>query len=79
MKDGSYKKYYYAQCSNKNGRIQKHISVKVIEDQLFELLGDIKISSDFHDWFVRWLKEDNKKESLDTSIGLNNLESQITY
>lgn len=79
LKNGVCKTYYYAQCSNKKGCSQQHISLSVLEEQLVILLSNIKISKDFHDWFLYWLKKDNEKENIDRNIGLQNLELQIAH
>ncbi len=69
--------YLYAKCSNKNHCSQKHISVEKLEKQLKETLKTVKVSKDFHDWFLRWLKHDHQVETTDTEIMLQRIDAQI--
>lgn len=77
LANGKTATYLYAKCANKNHCSQKHISVVKLEGQLKDTLKTVKVSKDFHDWFLRWLKHDHQVETTDTEIMLQRIDAQI--
>ena len=69
--------YIYAKCSSKKRCKQPHISISKLEKQLDSILETVKISKDFHDWFMKWLKNDHHKETNETDILLQRLDALI--
>ncbi len=53
LASGEMKTYLYAKCSSKKRCGQAPIPVPELEKQLDQMLRNIKISEDFHDWFMR--------------------------
>jgi len=74
-KQGGEHYYTYYHCTKRRGACsQKCIEIKDLEKQIAETLGGIEVPSEFHNWAMTWLREENTKESSDRNTILNNLQ-----
>ncbi len=64
--------YYFCTKKKKPSCSQKAITNKELEKQIIDILNKISIPSEFHQWALEWLKEENKKESGDRNLILDN-------
>ena len=64
-KNGNIHHYIYYHCTKHKNQncVQKCIEVKELERQIIEVLGNIKILPEFHNWAFKWLKKENEKEA----------------
>ena len=77
-KNGNVHRYVYYHCTKKvNPNCnQKCIEEKELEKQIIEILERIQIPPEFHQWALKWLKEENKKEAEDRNKILANLQKE---
>ena len=74
-KQGGEHYYTYYHCTKRRGACsQKCIEIKDLEKQIAKTLGGIEVPSEFHNWAMIWLREENTKESSDRNTILNNLQ-----
>ena len=67
QKNGNVHRYVYYHCTKRKNPncSQKCIEEKELEKQIVEILERITIPPEFHQWALKWLKEENKKEMED--------------
>lgn len=65
QKNGNTHHYTYYHCTKRKNPdcSQKRITEKEIEQQIREILGNIEIPPEFHEWAMKCIKEENEKES----------------
>jgi len=74
QKNGNVHRYIYYFCTRKKDPncSQRHaIREEELEKQILEILDNIKIPPEFHQWAINQLKEENKKEIADRNKILN--------
>ena len=74
QKNGNVHDYIYYHCTKRKnpGCSQKSIEEKDLEKQIADILSRIKISPEFHQWAMKQLKIENKKEIRDRNEILEN-------
>jgi len=65
QKNGNIHKYIYYHCTKRKNPncSQKSIEQKELEKQILNILSRIQIPSEFHQWAMKWIQIENKKES----------------
>ena len=74
QKNGNAHRYTYYHCTKRvdPSCTQGSIEEKDLSKQILEALKGIKIPKEFHDWGLKWVKRENKKEAEFTSTVLTN-------
>lgn len=67
QKNGNTHHYVYYRCTKRiNPKCsQQPIRREPLEEQILHILEDIRIPPEFHQWAIKYLKEDNQKEATD--------------
>ncbi len=67
QKNGNFHQYTYYRCTKRIKRdcSEKPISKKELEAQIFNILGKIHIPAEFHQWAIKYLREEHAKEITD--------------
>jgi site-specific DNA recombinase len=67
QKNGNVHFYSYYRCTKRIKRdcSEKPISSKELEAQIFNVLGKIHIPAEFHQWAIKYLREEHSKEITD--------------
>jgi len=67
QKNGNVHSYTYYRCTKRIKRdcSEKPISSKELEAQIFNVLGKIHIPPEFHQWVIKYLREEHVKEITD--------------
>jgi len=67
QKNGNFHQYTYYRCTKRIKRdcSQKPLSSKELEAQILEVLGIIRIPAEFHQWTIKYLREEHSKEISD--------------
>jgi len=65
QKNGNIHEYIYYHCTKKKDPhcSQKYIEQKELEKQILNILSGIQIPPEFHQWAMKWIQIENKKES----------------
>ena len=64
QKNGNIHKYIYYHCTKRKNPhcSQKSIEQKELEKQILDILDKIQIAPEFHQWAMKWIQIENKKE-----------------
>lgn len=70
QQNGNVHKYSYYRCTKKLDPkcTQKYVEEKLLEKQILETLGSIKIPPEFNNWALKWLRKLNQQESMDRNM-----------
>jgi DNA invertase Pin-like site-specific DNA recombinase len=77
-KNGSIGTFVYARCSKKKGPCsQKYVPIKKLNDQVEEVLSKLEISSEFIDWTLECIRDENMSEELEIEALRANIEAKL--
>ena len=77
---GEIRRHYYLRCiKRKPARdcTQPNMSLAELESQIKEILQTITISSDFYQWFIKWLKQDHQQNANQNEQLLKSVDTKI--
>ena len=65
QKNGNKHYYTYYHCTKRKNKncSQRVIEIKDLEQQIADILGDLRIPPEFDEWAMDWLKNENHKEA----------------
>ncbi len=76
LKNGKVLHFVYYHCTKKIKRdcTQKYLELKKLESQIMDLISKISIPTEFADWAIKILKEENEKETRESKQLLDKFE-----
>jgi site-specific DNA recombinase len=65
QKNGNVHYYTYYRCTKRlsSNCTQKPVRLEDLETQISEIINNITIPAEFHDWAMKWFKKDSEKEA----------------
>lgn len=64
QKNGNVHYYTYYRCTKgRNPCTQKTVRLENLESQILEILKDITIPTEFHDWAMKWMRQHGEEEA----------------